>query len=121
MSEVASNPLVWKQHLNHNRYQKEIFRTYFQGAVQSKSAFLILNSQNNNVVGCSRFYDLNLENISIKIGYTFIGIDFWGREFNKNIKKLMIEHVFKNLDKVNFDVGAKNIRSQNAMAKIGAI
>ncbi len=119
--EVASNPLVWEQHPNPNRYQKEIFRTYFQGAIQSKGAFLVVDSQNNYTIGCSRFYDLNVENKSIKIGYTFIGIDFWGKEFNKNLKKLMIDYVFQNLDSVIFDIGANNIRSQKAIAKIGAI
>jgi N-acetyltransferase len=64
---------------------------------------------------------LNLENKSIKIGYTFIGIDFWGKEFNKNLKKLMIGHAFKNLNTVIFDIGANNIRSQKAITKIGAI
>ena len=119
--EVASNRLVWEQHPNPNRYQKEIFSTYFEGAIQSKGAFLVIDSQNNNVLGSSRFYDLNLENKSIKIGYTFIGIDFWGKEFNKNIKKLMIDYVFEKLDKVIFDIGANNIRSQKAITNIGAI
>ncbi len=59
--EVASNRLVWEQHPNPNRYKKEIFSIYFEGAIQSKGAFLVIDSQNNNVLGSSRFYDLNIE------------------------------------------------------------
>jgi N-acetyltransferase len=119
--EVASDPLVWEQHPNPNRYQKEDFRKYFEGAMLSKGAFIVLDSKNNNVVGCSRFYDFNPDTNSVKIGYTFIGTNFWGKGFNKNMKSLMINHAFEKLDNVIFDIGANNIRSQKAIAKIGAI
>ncbi len=118
--KVASNPLVWAQHPNPNRYQKEIFKTYFEGAISSKGAFLVIDSQNKNVIGSSRYYDLNLDNKSIKIGYTFIGIEFWGGDFNKNMKNLMLDYAFEKLENVFFDIGAQNIRSQKAITKIGA-
>ena len=53
---VASDPLVWEQHPNKMRYQKAIFKNYFEGALLSKGAFLILDSKTNEVVGSSRFY-----------------------------------------------------------------
>lgn len=118
--EVASDPLVWEQHPNPNRYQKEVFRTFFEGALQSKGAFLILDSQTNHVVGSSRYYDYNEATDSIKIGYTFIGRNFWGQNYNKNIKSLMINHAFEKLEKVLFEIGSNNIRSQIAITKIGA-
>ena len=31
--EVASDPEVWKQHPNKDRYQKEVFRNFFTGAM----------------------------------------------------------------------------------------
>ena len=119
--EVASDPLVWEQHPTPNRYQKEVFRTYFEGAMLSKGALLVLDSQTNQVIGCTRFYDFNADTNSIKIGYTFIGRKFWGQDFNKNMKTLMINYAFQNLEKVLFDIGANNIRSQIAISKIGAI
>jgi N-acetyltransferase len=117
---VASNPLVWEQHPNPNRYKKEAFRNYFDGAILSKGAFIILDSQTNQVIGSSRFYDIDLDNKSIKIGYTFIGIDFWGKNFNKSMKKLMLDYAFEKFEKVIFDIGATNFRSQKAIQKIGA-
>jgi N-acetyltransferase len=118
---VASNPLVWEQHPNPSRYQKEVFRNYFEGAMLSKGAMLVLDTKSYQVIGCSRFYDLDLVTKSIKIGYTFIGIDFWGGGFNKSMKSLMINHAFESLDKIYFDVGATNIRSQIAIERVGAI
>ena len=117
--EVASNQLVWEQHPTPTRYKKEVFQIYFDGAILSKGAFIVLDAKTNQVVGSSRFYDIDEENKSIKIGYTFIGIDFWGKDFNRNMKTLMINYAFTKFDKVIFDVGATNLRSQKAVQKIG--
>lgn len=119
--EVASNPKVWEQHPNPNRYKLEDFTNYFKGAVESRGAFLILDSNTNEVVGCSRYYDYNEEDNSVLIGYTFIGTKFWGSGYNKSLKKLMLDYAFSFVNKVYFHIGALNIRSQKAIEKIGAV
>ena len=119
--QVASDPLVWEQHPNKLRYQKEVFQNYFEGAIQSKGAFFICDTNTNETIGSSRFYDYNEKDSSIIIGYTFIGRNFWGKEYNKSLKKLMLDYAFQNVDKVYFHIGAQNIRSQKAIEKIGAI
>ena len=118
---VASNPLVWEQHPNPNRYKLEDFINYFKGAMESKGAFLILDATTNETVGCSRYYHYNETDSSVLIGYTFIGIKFWGNGYNKALKKLMLDYAFQFVDKVYFHIGAFNIRSQKAIEKIGAI
>lgn len=118
--KVASDPLVWEQHPNKNRYQREVFRTYFEGAIQSKGAFLVRELQTKEVIGCTRFYDYNAKDNSILIGYTFLGRNYWGGKFNPSMKKLMLEHAFTFVDKVLFHIGANNIRSQTAIQRIGA-
>ena len=118
---VGCDPEIWKQHPISTRYQEPVFRTYFEGAIASKGAFLITETETNEVVGCSRFYDFNADEKSIKIGYTFIGTKYWGKNINKNIKKLMIDYVFETLENVIFEVGAQNYRSQKAIEKIGAV
>ena len=55
---VASDPLIWQQHPNPNRYQLQVFKTYFDSAMASKGAFKIINVFNNNVIGCTRFMTL---------------------------------------------------------------
>ena len=37
--KVASDPLVWEQHPNKNRYEREVFQNFFEGAMISKGAF----------------------------------------------------------------------------------
>ena len=118
--EVASNPLVWEQHPNPNRYRLEDFKTYFKGAIDSKGAFLVVDSVTNETVGCSRYYGYNADEKSVLIGYTFVGIKFWGKGYNKALKKLMLDYAFQYVDKVYFHIGAFNLRSQKAIKKIGA-
>jgi N-acetyltransferase len=118
---VASNPLVWEQHPNKLRYQRDVFQNYFEGAMLSKGAFLIRDSKTNEVVGSSRYYDYDEKENSILIGYTFIGTKFWGNGYNKALKKIMLDYAFQFVDKIYFHIGAFNIRSQKAIEKIGAI
>jgi len=118
--EVAKDPLIWEQHPNPDRYKRDVFQNYFEGAIVSGGAFLIKNSQ-GAVIGCSRFYDHQPDKKEIKIGYTFFSRDCWGKSFNHKVKMLMLDYAFQFVDVVIFHVGAANIRSQKAMEKIGAV
>lgn len=119
--DVACDPLIWEQHPNKQRWQKEVFRNFFEGALQSGGAFLIREANTGETVGSSRFYDYDENDRSILIGYTFIGRKFWGNGYNNAIKKLMLGHAFGFADKVYFHIGASNYRSQKAIEKIGAV
>ena len=118
--EVASDPKVWEQHPNKERYQREIFQNFFTGALESKGAFLIIDNETEEVLGSTRFYDFNEENKSILIGYTFYGTKSWGKNINASVKKLMLDYIFQFVDTVIFHVGKNNIRSLKAMTKLGA-
>ena len=117
---VASDPKIWEQHPNKDRYQREVFEKFFQGAIESKGEFKIMDKSSNEVAGSTRFYDYNPKENSIFIGYTFYATKFWGSKLNPQVKKLMLDYIFQFVDKVNFHVGKDNIRSQKAMEKLGA-
>ena len=119
--EVASDPQVWEQHPNKDRYERHIFQNFFKGALESKGAFLILDKSSGEIAGSTRFYDFDENENSIYIGYTFYGTKFWGSKLNPQVKKLMLDYIFQFVEKVNFHVGASNIRSQKAMEKLGAL
>ncbi|RZK46611.1 MAG: N-acetyltransferase [Pedobacter sp.] len=117
---VASDPLIWEQHPNKNRYQRKVFKNFFEGALDSKGAFIIYEQATNKVVGSSRYYDYNLINNSIFVGYTFIAREFWGTQINAAIKKLMFDYAFEHVERVLLHIGATNFRSQKAIEKMGA-
>ncbi|MDX1957735.1 MAG: GNAT family N-acetyltransferase [Leptospiraceae bacterium] len=119
---VASDPLIWEQHPNYDRYKREVFQLYFDGAIASKSAFLIyeINDNQKKVIGSTRYYDYNSEASSVCIGYTFLAKEYWGGIYNRNIKKVLIDYAFQKVDRILFHIGEKNIRSQKSILKIGA-
>lgn len=117
---VASDPEVWAQHPNKNRYQREIFQNFFQGAIESGGAFLLCDAISGEPIGSSRFYDYNSEDNSLLIGYTFLATHCWGKGYNTALKTLMLNHAFQSVDRVLFHVGSANTRSQKAMNKLGA-
>lgn len=118
---VASDPLIWEQHPNKDRYKREVFETFFQGAMESGGAFLVFDNQINRLIGSSRYYEFSAEKKSVAIGYTFFARDHWGGTYNPALKKLMLDHAFQFVDNVIFHIGINNIRSQKAIEKLGAI
>jgi RimJ/RimL family protein N-acetyltransferase len=118
---VASDPLIWEQHPNKDRYKREVFQTYFEGAMESKGALLVIDKATGEVAGSSRFYEYNEAESSLLIGYTFIARKYWGKAYNPAMKTLMIDHAFQYVDKILFHIGANNTRSQIAIGRIGAV
>jgi RimJ/RimL family protein N-acetyltransferase len=117
---VASDPLIWEQHPNKNRYKKEVFEVFFKGAIESKGAFLVMDAKTNKTFGSSRYYDYDAVLKTIVIGYTFLARSYWGTTYNRALKNLMLNHAFKFVDSVYFHIGANNVRSQTAIRRLGA-
>ena len=118
--EVASDPEVWSMHPNKERYKREVFQNFFNGAIDSRGAFLVIDKNSEEVLGSTRFYDYDENDDSILIGYTFYGTKSWGKNINASIKKMMLDYIFQFVNKVIFHVGKDNIRSVKAMNKLGA-
>ncbi|WDF62192.1 GNAT family N-acetyltransferase [Flavobacterium sp. KACC 22763] len=117
--EAASDPLIWEQNPVKDRYTREGFKTYFD-IIITKSSFLILDKQTNEVMGTTSFYDYNPEKSNVGIGYTFITRKYWGGPYNSSNKKLMMDYAFQHVNSVLFHIGAENFRSQKAVLKLGA-
>jgi len=118
---VAADSRIWEQHPNRDRWKREVFQNYFEGAMKSGGAFKIMNVLTGEIIGSTRFYDFDPKDSSILIGYTFYAVDCWGKGFNPQVKKLMLDYAFQYVDKVIFHVGAQNYRSQVAMGRLGAV
>ncbi|SFG64827.1 GNAT family N-acetyltransferase [Pedobacter insulae] len=115
---VASDPLIWEQHPNRDRYKRKVLEKFFEGAMESKGGFIIYEADSDTVIGSTRYYDKDAN--AIAIGYTFIGRKYWGKGYNAAIKNLMFDYAFQYVDKIILHIGATNFRSQKAAEKIGA-
>lgn len=118
---AASDEKIWEQHPNKDRWKREVFQLFFEGAVNSKGAFKIVDKQTGEIIGSTRFYDYDEEASSILIGYTFYATKYWGKGINPAVKKMMLDYIFQYVDTVYLHVGADNIRSQTAVERIGGV
>jgi RimJ/RimL family protein N-acetyltransferase len=117
---VASDSLIWEQHPARNRYELDVFRAFFDEALASGGALVVIDRANGLVIGSSRFHGYDEARSQVEIGWTFLSRLYWGGVYNGELKRLMLEHAFRFVDSVIFVVGARNVRSQQALAKIGA-
>ena len=117
---VASNPLIWEQHPEPLRYRRDVFQKFFDGAIASKGAFAVMDMSSGRMIGSSRYYDFIPAQREVKIGYTFVAREFWGAGYNPEMKKIMLDHAFRHVERVLFEIGETNIRSQTAIRRIGA-
>ena len=118
--EIASDPLIWEFHPEKDRYKKEVFQKYFDGAVASQSSFLVFDKATRALIGSSRYYNYEPGLSRVAIGYTFLARKYWGGRYNRSMKSLMLNHAFKYVNSVVFHIGQENIRSQKAPMKLGA-
>jgi RimJ/RimL family protein N-acetyltransferase len=118
---VASDPLIWEQHPESDRYKEEVFKIFFEGALESGGAFVVIDTKTQQIIGSTRFHGYDPEKSEIEIGWTFLARSYWGGRYNREMKQLMLAHAFKFVENVVFYVGENNVRSQKATEKIGAI
>lgn len=120
--QVAADPAIWAGHPNPNRHQEAEFKSsVFDGAVASKSAFLVFDAETDKLIGTTRFYDYEPDKRQIAIGYTFLAVSHWGGAYNVAMKKLLTDYAFQYVDTIILHVAQSNYRSQRAVEKIGAI
>jgi RimJ/RimL family protein N-acetyltransferase len=118
---VASDPLLWEQHPARDRYQEAVFKEFFREALESGGALLALDARDGRVIGSSRYHGYDAEKSEVEIGWTFLARSHWGGVYNGEMKRLMLRHAFRFVNRVLFVVGSQNLRSQRAVEKIGGV
>ena len=118
---VASDPLIWAGHPARDRYTEPVFREFFRGAIESGGGLVVLDRVTGRIIGSSRYVWHGPPDNELEIGWTFLARAYWGGVYNSEMKRLMLQHAFRFVDRVIFIVGVTNIRSQKAMLKIGGV
>ncbi|HEY6807449.1 MAG TPA: GNAT family N-acetyltransferase [Gemmatimonadales bacterium] len=118
---VASDPLIWEQHPDSDRWKPDVFREFFRVALESGGALVAIDKKEGRIVGSSRYHDYRPAEGVIEIGWTFLARSHWGGTYNGEMKRLMLDHAFRFVERVVFLVGVHNVRSQRAVEKIGGV
>lgn len=119
---VASDREIWALHPAHDRWQEPVFRAFFEDALAKGGALLVIDKANGRAIGSSRFQAFDpADGGSVEIGWTFLARDHWGSGANAEMKRLMLAHAFRFVERVVFRVGAANVISRKALENIGAV
>lgn len=118
---VASDPLIWEQHPDSDRYREDVFRDFFRDALNSGGALVAIDRSDGRIIGSSRYHGYDPDRGEIEIGWSFLARSHWGGRYNGEMKRLMLSHAFRFVDRVVFLVGPENWRSQRAVEKIGGV
>lgn len=124
---ALSEPDLWKYGVispaGKEGMEKYIHSTIDQRAAGNEYPFIIFDKSENQYAGSSRFYDIQLANATVQLGYTWYGKKFQRTGLNRHCKLLMLGYAFENwgMERVGFAADSRNIPSINAMKAIGCI
>ena len=118
---VGSDPLIWAQHPESDRWTRDVFERFFRGGLESGGALIAIDRKDDRVIGSSRYYGYDPEHSEIEVGWTFLARSYWGGRYNGEMKDLMLRHAFTFVDNVVLLIGPENTRSRRAAEKIGGV
>jgi N-acetyltransferase len=101
-------------------------KAYINSALGAREAqkeypFIVFDKRTQQYAGSTRFYDVQLANNTLQLGYTWYGKQFQRTGLNRHCKYLLLQFAFETLDieRVEFRADANNARSVAAMKAIG--
>jgi RimJ/RimL family protein N-acetyltransferase len=122
---AVKEPEIWKYSLV-SAAGPEAMKHYIQTATEARNngkeyAFIVFDKRSNEYAGSTRFYDIQLVNKSLQLGYTWYGKKFQGSGLNKHCKFLLLSFAFEkmNIERVEFRTDHENKKSIAAMLSIG--
>jgi RimJ/RimL family protein N-acetyltransferase len=121
---LAAEEKIW-QYAPLPYFQPDVFKKeWFDKALKQmqegkRIAFVIL--LDNKLIGATSYYDIDVENNKLKIGYTWFHPSQWGTTVNARSKLILLAHAFENMlvNKVGFSIDLINKPSYMALMKLG--
>ena len=122
-----NEPEIWDYSVLHSDAAgKENLKKYIDFALScrekgSEYGFIVFDKLKNAFAGSTRFYNIDLEEKTLEIGYTWYGKEFQGTRLNKHCKFLLLEFSFEKIgiERVGFSADSDNSKSIAAMKSIG--
>ncbi|NCI51112.1 GNAT family N-acetyltransferase [Sediminibacterium roseum] len=120
-----NEPEIWKFSLVRVAGEENLrnyIRTALQGRKDAKEyPFIVFDKRTQEFAGSTRFYDIQLSQKTLQLGYTWYGKKFQGTGLNKHCKYLLLQFAFEQggFERVEFRADNNNQRSIAAMKSIG--
>ena len=126
LAAVAFDPALWEWTIMGPQDEAGL-RRWFDAALANAEAgterpFATIDRASGRAIGSSRFLSIVPEHRRLEIGWTWVATAFQRTGANREAKLLQLSHAFETLgaNRVEFKTHARNARSRNALAGIGA-
>jgi RimJ/RimL family protein N-acetyltransferase len=122
---AEQEPDIWKfstMPVAGSENMKKYINLALQARIDKKEyPFIVFDKKENEYAGSTRFYDIQLVNQTLQLGYTWYGKKFQRSGLNRHCKLLVLTFAFEklNMERVEFRADALNEKSVNAMKNIG--
>jgi RimJ/RimL family protein N-acetyltransferase len=85
--------------------------------------FTVIHLESNLAIGATRYLNIDPPNLALEIGGTWYAVAYQGTDVNTECKYLLLRHAFETLGciRVQFKTDARNLRSQRAIERLGAV
>lgn len=120
-----NEPEIWTYSLQ-KAAGEENLKKYIEFALNARAAgneypFIVFDKTTGLYAGSTRFYDIQLQQQTLQLGFTWYGKAFQGTGLNKHCKYLLLEFAFEHIgmERVEFRADNNNARSIAAMKSIG--
>jgi len=127
LAAIASEASIWElapeQVDDRGKIGKYIDQALKDQAEGKSLPFVTKLSETGEIVGSTRFGNIDPPNLKAEIGWTWI-TPAWQQSFvNTEAKFLMLTHAFEvwKCIRVEFKTDATNLRSRNAIVRLGAV
>lgn len=124
---VSGDDRIWRFMPAPTPHSVEDTAVWVKGALQAAASgsqipFVIRSTNANRLVGSTRYLDIQPDNNTLEIGWTWIAPDFQRGPINTEMKYLMLEHAFERFGvvRVALKTDGRNEQSQRAIERLGA-
>ncbi len=123
---AGSYPEIWS-YLSTTIEDERDVHNFVEKALSSKMQmeefpFVIVDKRSGQIIGSTRYMDIDSKHKRLEIGNTWITPAFWRTAVNTNCKYLLLSYCFEviGLQRVQIKTDHENTRSQKAIERIGA-
>lgn len=126
LQTIALDPDIWKFMTIRIETEQDLQRwantAFTDREKQQRYTFVIVDMATGRLAGSTTYGNISIVDKRLEIGWTWLGKDVRGTGLNRHCKFLLLQYAFDVLgfERVELKTDVLNLRSRQAMRKIGA-
>ena len=128
LAVAGKDESIWKYMVYGNLSNLESMGKWVKDLLLQQAAgtdlpFTVIQNKSGNIIGATRFLDMQPRHRSLEVGGTWYAPEYQGKVVNPECKFLLLKYAFEELNciRVQFKADLRNERSIHALEKLGAV